>query len=535
MAALEPARSGTPHSAPAGSGTARSALQGIGRSRFVLGLVLAVVLPPAVEVLVTLAGYRNFSIIMLLHLAVAVAVAAIGGFWPAVVAAVLGTTLLNYFSADPVGSLSIADPSTLFTLLVFLAVACSVALAVGLATRRAEEAARSGAEATALSELSLRILSSDGSLETFLEKVRSRLAVDAVTLLAGSSAAGPRSMAGPGSPAGPGSAAAGRPGRVPGSNTEWTVVASAGTSPPVTHAAADHTAVVDSRYTLLINGGPPAGQPFSGQHQRMLAAFGAFLVAILERRQLVASRQDNQRLSEGNKMRTSILRAVSHDLRTPLAGIKLAVSSLRQEEVRFSPEDERELLATIEDSADRLDHLIGNLLDMSRITADSVNPLLRGLGWVDVLPDALKGLPAGRIRVEVPPNLPRVEADAGMLERVVANLVENALKYAPEADVVLTARAGEGIALAGRPASEFCVVDQGTGVAPAAVLDMFLPFQRLNDSQRTDGGRNVGIGLGLAVANGFTEAMGGTLAAEPTPGGGLTMVVTLPLWEGPLP
>ncbi|MEV7131280.1 ATP-binding protein [Arthrobacter sp. NPDC093128] len=523
MAAVDPARSGTPHSGPAGSGTARSALQGIGRSRFVLGLVLAVVLPPAVEVLVTLAGYRNFSIIMLLHLAVAVAVAAIGGLWPAVVAAVLGTTLLNYFSADPVGSLSIADPSTLFTLLVFLAVACSVALAVGLATRRAEEAARSGAEATALSELSLRILSSDGSLETFLEKVRSRLAVDAVTLLAGSS------------PAGPGSAAAGRPGRGPGSNTEWTVVASAGTSPPVTHAAADHTAVVDSRYTLLINGGPPASQPFSGQHQRMLAAFGAFLVAILERRQLVASRQDNQRLSEGNKMRTSILRAVSHDLRTPLAGIKLAVSSLRQEEVRFSPEDERELLATIEDSADRLDHLIGNLLDMSRITADSVNPLLRGLGWVDVLPDALKGLPAGRIRVEVPPNLPRVEADAGMLERVVANLVENALKYAPEADVVLTARAGEGIALAGRPASEFRVVDQGSGVAPAAVLDMFLPFQRLNDSQRTDGGRNVGIGLGLAVANGFTEAMGGTLAAEPTPGGGLTMVVTLPLWEGPLP
>lgn len=526
MAAVEPARSGAPRSGPARTGTARSALQGIGQSRFVLGMVLAVVLPPAVEVLVTLAGYRNFSIIMLLHLAVAVAVAAIGGLWPAVVAAVLGTTLLNYFSADPVGTLSIADPSTLFTLLVFLAVACSVALAVGLATRRAEEAARSGAEATALSELSLRILSSDGSLETFLEKVRSRLAVDAVTLLAGSA---------PAAPARTGSAAGSRPGRGPDGNTEWTVVASAGTRPPVTHAAADHTAVVDSRYSLLINGGPPAGQPFSGQHQRMLAAFGAFLVAILERRQLVASMQDNQRLSEGNKMRTSILRAVSHDLRTPLAGIKLAVSSLRQEDVRFSPEDERELLATIEDSADRLDHLIGNLLDMSRITADSVNPFLGGLGWADVLPDALRGLPAGRIRVELPPNLPRVEADAGMLERVVANLVENALKYASEADVVLTARAGEGIALAGRPASEFRVVDQGSGVAPAAVLDMFRPFQRLNDSQRTDGGRSVGIGLGLAVANGFTEAMGGTLAAEPTPGGGLTMVVTLPLWEGPPP
>ncbi|MEO5321566.1 DUF4118 domain-containing protein [Arthrobacter sp. CC3] len=520
------ARPGTAGSGTAGSGRARSALQGIGRRRFLLGMVLAAVLPPAVEVLVTLAGYRNFAIIMLLHLAVAVAVAAIGGFWPAVVAAVLGTTLLNYFSADPVGSLSIADPSTLFTLLVFLAVACSVALAVGLASRRAQEAARSGAEATALSELSLRILSSDGSLETFLEKVRSRLGVDAVTLVAGSAPGGPRA---------PESAGTRGPGRGTDSNAGETVLASAGTSPPVTRAAAHHAVVVDSRYTLLINGGPLAGQPFTGQHQRMLAAFGAFLVAILERRQLVASMEDNQRLSEGNKMRTSILRAVSHDLRTPLAGIKLAVSSLRQEDVKFSPEDERELLATIEDSADRLDHLIGNLLDMSRITADSVNPLLRGLGWADVLPDALRGLPAARIRVELPPNLPRVEADAGMLERVVANLVENALKYAPEADVVLTARAGEGIALGGRPAGEFRVVDHGSGVAPAAVMDMFQPFQRLNDYQRTGGGRAVGIGLGLAVANGFTEAMGGTLAAEPTPGGGLTMVVTLPLWEGPLP
>lgn len=502
-------------------------MQGIGRTRFVAGLVLAVSLPPAVEVLVTVAGYRNFAIIMLLHLAVAVAVAAIGGFWPAVVAAVLGTTLLNYFSADPVGSLSIADPSTLFTLVVFLAVACCVALAVGLATRRAQEAARSSAEATALSELSLRILSSDGSLESFLERVRARLGVEAVTLVAGGPAPAHGSHGSNGSPGGPG--LQGSRGR---DATEWTVVASAGTHPPVTHAAADHTAVVDSRYTLLINGGPPRGQQFSGQHERMLAAFGAFLVAILERRQLVESRQDNQRLSEGNKMRTSILRAVSHDLRTPLAGIKLAVSSLRQEDVQFAPEDERELLATIEDYADRLDHLIGNLLDMSRITADAVNPLLRGLGWADVLADALRGLPAGRIRIELPPNLPPVEADSGMLERVVANLVENALKYAPEADVVLTARAGAGIALAGRPASEFRVVDQGSGVAPVAVVDMFRPFQRLNDSQRTDAGRSVGIGLGLAVANGFTEAMGGTLMAEPTPGGGLTMVVTLPLWEG---
>ncbi|MEV8147870.1 ATP-binding protein [Arthrobacter sp. NPDC080073] len=480
------------------------AVRGIGRRRILAGLVLALLLPSAIEVVVSALQYRNFAMIMLFQLAVSAAVAAIGGLWPAVVSAVLGSMLLNYFSADPVGSLSIADPATLFTLVIFLAVACGVALAVGLATRRAQEAAHSGAEARALSELALRILSSDGSLESFLDKIRVNLGMDAVTLL--STFDSPD---------------------VPGPN--WQVLASSGLQPPVTHAAADHAAVVDPNYTLLLRGGP-----LSEQHRRMLAAFGAFVVALRERQQLVKSRQDNVRLAEGNKMRTSILRAVSHDLRTPLAGIKLAVSSLRQEDVRFAPEDERELLATIEDYADRLDHLVDNLLDMSRITADAVNPLLRGLGWHQIIPEALRGVPRERVRNELPANLPYIEADAGILERVVANLVENAVKYAPDSDVVLVARTGAGITVDGRPASELRVMDHGRGIAPAAVLELFQPFQRLDDSPTSRDGRS-GIGLGLAVAKGFTEAMGGTLMAEATPGGGLTMVVTLPLWTGGRP
>ncbi|MCT9869297.1 sensor histidine kinase [Paenarthrobacter aurescens] len=485
-------------------------VRGIGQGRVVTGLVLALLLPPAVELLVTVLDFRNFAMIMLLQLAVAVAVAAIGGLWPAVVAAVLGSFLLNYFSADPVGSLSIADPTTLFTLVVFLAVACGVALAVGLASRRAQEAARSGAEATALSELALRILSSDGSLETFLEKVRGNLGMEAVTLL-GSVAPGASAL--------------------PGAAPAWQVLASAGPNPPVTHAAADHAAVVDPHYTLLLRGGP-----LSPQRQRLLAAFGAFVVAVRERQQLVKSRRDNVRLSEGNKMRTSILRAVSHDLRTPLAGIKLAVSSLRQEDVEFPPDVERELLETIEEYADRLDHLVDNLLDMSRITADAVNPLLTGIVWAEVLPQALRGVPPEHLRNELPANLPPVQADAGMLERVVANIVENAVKYAPDSDVVLTARAGAGITVGDRPASELRIVDHGRGMGQEEVLTMFQPFQRFGDSTApAPGGAHStsgGIGLGLAVAKGFSEAMGGSLAAEPTPGGGLTMVVTLPLWTG---
>jgi two-component system sensor histidine kinase KdpD len=166
---------------------------------------------------------------------------------------------------------------------------------------------------------------------------------------------------------------------------------------------------------------------------------------------------------------------------------------------------------------------------MSRITADSVNPRIMPVRWYEVIPGALQGIPAGRVRVELPGNMTEVDAADGMLERVIANIVENALKYAPDSDVVLAGAAG-GIshtALNGRPAGELRIIDHGQGVPAESVIRMFQPFQRLDDLPQT-----TGVGLGLAVAKGFTEAMGGTLTAEQTPGGGLTMVIRLPLSAG---
>jgi two-component system sensor histidine kinase KdpD len=235
------------------------------------------------------------------------------------------------------------------------------------------------------------------------------------------------------------------------------------------------------------------------------------------------------RLAESNTMRTSILRAVSHDLRTPLAGIKLAVGGLRHDDVHYTPEEEQELLATIEECSDRLDALVGNLLDMSRITSDAVNPLLRPVRWFEVIPGALGAVPPGRVRVDLPANMPEIDADPGMLERVIANIVENAVKYAPDSDIVLVGTAGglSPATLEGHPAGELRIIDHGRGVPAESVVEMFRPFQRLDDTPQA-----TGIGLGLAVAKGFTEAMGGTLAAEETPGGGLTMVIRLPLSTG---
>jgi two-component system sensor histidine kinase KdpD len=249
------------------------------------------------------------------------------------------------------------------------------------------------------------------------------------------------------------------------------------------------------------------------------------LAALRQRQQLLASTEENRRLAEGNVMRTAILRAVSHDLRTPLAAIKLSVTSLRQQGIDFTPEEEAELLGTIESSSDRLASLIDNLLDMSRLTGDAVTAHLGPVHWADVVAAAVQGMPSEKMRILLGPNAPAVQADFGMLERVIANIAENAQKYAGESDVVITATVAGTVG--DFPASELRIRDHGSGVDRHGLVRMFQPFQRLNDAATGSG-----VGLGLAVARGFTEVMGGELLAEPTPGGGLTIVVRLPLSTG---
>jgi two-component system, OmpR family, sensor histidine kinase KdpD len=217
------------------------------------------------------------------------------------------------------------------------------------------------------------------------------------------------------------------------------------------------------------------------------------------------------RLAETDRLRSALLGAVGHDLRTPLAGIKAAVSSLRQPDVTFSEEDRGELLATVEESADRLTAVINNLLALSRLQAGALA--------VDVHPVAVDWVVAevvlhhdGDVLVDVPDDLPDALADTGLLERVLVNLLANARAAGGPVTV-------RGRATAGRVT--LAVEDHGPGIAPEKLAAAFAPFQRLND--HTGGG----LGLGLAIARGFTEAQGGTLAATRTEGGGLTMTITL--------
>jgi two-component system sensor histidine kinase KdpD len=248
----------------------------------------------------------------------------------------------------------------------------------------------------------------------------------------------------------------------------------------------------------------------------LLAGFAAQAAAALDRERLRTQAAQAEALAEGNRMRTALLAAVSHDLRTPLASIKASVSSLRQTDVTWSADDEAELLATIEQNADRLDALIGNLLDMSRLHTGSLQPFLRPTAIDEVAPVALHGLDdSARLQMAVPDGFPLVLADPGLLERVLANLFSNALRHSPAAKPpeLHAQLAGDTVLLE--------VVDHGQGVPDEQKERIFEPFARIDD-------RTLGVGLGLAVAKGFAEAMGGGIAARDTPGGGLTVLVVLP-------
>jgi two-component system sensor histidine kinase KdpD len=267
----------------------------------------------------------------------------------------------------------------------------------------------------------------------------------------------------------------------------------------------------------------PAGEGLSlqlvgpehvGDDRRLLGSWAMAVGQLWRTRALAEQARRAEELARIDDLRASLLAAVGHDLRNPLAAVTAAASTLRQTDIELTPEDREELLETIVEHADRLNDLIANLLDMSRIQAGalSVHP------EPTVLLEVLRGVVrrgGERLELDIPDALPLVVADAGLLERVIANLVDNADRHVPVGEKILVrAYSGEG-----RVTIE--VVDHGPGVAPDRMEEIFAPFQHFGDRTTT------GVGLGLAIARGFTEAMGGTLAASVTPGGGLTMTITL--------
>ncbi|MDX2757141.1 sensor histidine kinase [Streptomyces europaeiscabiei] len=462
----------------------------LGRTRIVWGWLVGMAGPVLLALLLThVDADLGLANDMLLFLSLTVAAALLGGLLPALASATVGSALLNWFFTPPVHTWTIADPKNIVAIAVFFAVATSVASVVDLAARRTQQAARLRAESEILSFLAGSVLRGETSLEALLERVRETFGMESVALLERASDVDP-----------------------------WTCAGSVGPRRVDRPEAADVDMPVGDHMALALS-----GRVLPAEDRRVLAAFAAQAAVVLDRRRLKQEADQAKELAEGNRIRTALLAAVSHDLRTPLAGIKASVSSLRSDDVEWSEEDQAELLAAIEEGADRLDHLVGNLLDMSRLQTGTLTPLIRDIDLDEVVPMALVGIPdpEAAVVLDIPETLPMVAVDKGLLERSVANVVENAVKYSPDGEPVTVSAS----VLADRV--EVRVVDRGPGVPDEAKDRIFEPFQRYGDAPR-----GAGVGLGLAVARGFAEAMGGTLDAEDTPGGGLTMVLTLPAAPG---
>ncbi|HEY0119645.1 MAG TPA: DUF4118 domain-containing protein [Cellulomonas sp.] len=450
---------------------------GLSSQRRAAGFVVAVVvLPVLTAVLDGSRGSLALGSVLLLYLLAVVVVAAVGGTWPAVLAAVAGVLAANWFLTPPFHTLVVENRDAVVELVVFALVAVVVAVTVEVAARDRGRAERSSREAELLSEVSGRP-AEQLSLPEVLEQVRVTFGMGSAELVRTTN------------------------GGVP------SVLASVG------HAAEDDEEVrvpASAELELVLH-----GQALFAEDRSVLERLAAAAARAWETQHLVRL---TGRLTEADRVRSALLASVGHDLRTPLAGLKAAVSSLRQDDVEWEPEAQAELLATIEESTDRLTALIADVLDATRIQVGAVTARPVPVAVDEVVALALLDVPAGTVRMGIPDDLPLVRVDPVLLERMVANLVDNAVKHSPAGRVV------EVGAAPGAGGVDLRVVDHGAGVQPELWEAMFAPFQRLDDHAS-----GAGAGLGLAIVRGFAAAMDVLVTPSQTIGGGLTMTLRLPL------
>lgn len=452
----------------------------LGRAR--AGWVLAVVGPAVLTgILLGLDLGAGLSFEVLLFLALTVAVALTGGLSPAVVSALVGFLTLNYFFTPPTGRLIVADPQNLLTLAIFVLVAVAVASVVDLAARRRIQAFRASAEASALAEISRSVATGEDTAGALVSRLRETFSLAGVSLLERRHDTG-----------------------------TWHPIADAGTASP-TPADAETTIEIDKDRVLALH-----GRVLPASDRRVLETYAAQAGLMLEHQRLQQQAEQARVLEHAEATRTALLAAVSHDLRTPLATVRAAIDVLLSDEVDLTDEDTSALVRTVATATARLERLIDNLLDLSRLQTGSVRPALRPTSLDEIVPVATEGFDADTVIVDVPDTLPLVRTDPGLLERAVANVISNAVHHSGGTAVRISATAT-------RHDIELRVIDSGPGLSDDRKAHMFEPFQRLGDASPD------GLGLGLAVTEGLATAVGAEITVEDTPGGGLTMVLTIPL------
>ena len=451
--------------------------RGLSPRRVAAGLLLAACALPALTWFLSgLRGDIAVSTSLALYLLTVVLVSAVGGSVPGLMSALAAPLLANWYLIAPYHTLRISDAENLVELVVFVSTAAVVSGYVSSTARRQSEADDAWREAGILA--SLATSSNLDAVGAILDLMRETFGFDSVVL------------------------------RESGEPTR--VTAASGMPTP---ARATFTRHVTDDYVLLAD-----GPELTTSAHRVVEAFVDRLALALEQRRLREKALEADALARADELRTAILRSVSHDLRSPLAGIKASVSSLRQEDVEWSQEDRADFLASIESETDRLTRIVANLLDMSRLESGVLRPAIRRVSLEEVVPAVVHGLgdDAANVRIDIPEDLPDAWADSALLERVVENLVVNALKWTPH---------GAGVEIVGSHVGHevvLSIADHGPGIPESKRRVVTQPFHRLDDAASPGG-----LGLGLAIVDRMVTAMGGTLGLGDTPGGGLTARVSL--------
>jgi two-component system, OmpR family, sensor histidine kinase KdpD len=453
----------------------------LGYRRRIIGLLVGVVgLPIVTLILASLRGRIELSTVMLAYLSVVLVATAVGGPQPGLATAGAAFLLENYYFVDPIYTFTVAEPENLVSLLGFLIFAAVGSFAVVRLERRSRETARARVEARALARTAGMLVAGTEGLDSLVDNLRTTFGLDAVAVLTRDGA-------------------------------EWREVASAGA--PVPKRPEDgETHFVDDHSVMVVVG------TTDDADRELMRAFAAHAAAAIEARRLRLEAAEGEAIARTDALRTGLLRAVSHDLRTPLAGIKASVTSLLASDVTFSDSEQKEFLATIDDECDRLTRLVSSLLDASRLQAGVVAVNAIEADVADLVSAALAAVPGTRyMEVDLDDDIPPVRTDPALVERVIANVVANALRYSPpDRPARITAGpVGDRV--------ELLVIDRGPGLPTADREAALQPFQRVADDRAGSG-----VGLGLAVAHGFAELVGGALRFEDTPGGGLTVAIELP-------
>ena len=459
---------------------------GVRRRRLLAWMLTVLGLPLLIAVAVPFRDALALSTVLLIFLTVVLMIAAVGGRLVAGAAAILASLLLNWFFVLPYNTLTIAEPQNVVSLLVFVGVALAVGSLVDIAARRAYESQRARVEAAALARSAARLAADPEALPGLLEQIRNTFALERVRLVSDN-------------------------GLHRGYDTSEGPI----TSQPVSRLNVGVSLTPGVGYALELY-----GRSLSGDDQRVLRALSDQLAVAIDRSQLGREAAEAEALAQIDAARTALLRAVSHDLRTPLASIKAMVSGLLQaDEVQWRPEQVHDALVTVDEETDRLNRLVGDLLDASRLQIGALAVNCQTIDVAESIGVTLADIGAAseRVEVEVPQGLPAVVADSSLLERSLDNIVSNALLHGGTSPVRLT------VGVVGNEI-HVCVIDRGPGIPRHQREKVMAPFQQLGDARAAGG-----VGLGMSIALGFILAMHGRLELDDTPGGGLTVIIALPM------